>query len=350
MKLKTLLMYVSLSLSGCQVMCQAQNVVQQQKSYMISTYKINEKQATEYTTTLSTMKLESNQLKGQRISSKQFKNEQKKIFKKYDSHVSQIFKPGQYKKWVYCLQGLERYQILSEEKLVSWDQMRSLYKVESLWIKNRDQVWNTSTEESKKLQENDDLLTDLHSKIYDVLGCEIGNWYINEKALHFNALDHMDKYGSTYNEGYKIAKIESDYSKQRGQIWEERAKNKNDKLQENEKAKLEAIKNAVPAQVANKWSSINNSSLDYTLAKRYGLKKVQISQYKDAYNEYAIEEYKISLNQNRLTVSEKVDKLHKANEVFCEKVRPLFNKETYTKWQGKRQYEFERRMKNKSYK
>ena len=124
--------------------------------------------------------------------------------------------------------------------------------------------------------------------------------YIAYKDISFRAIDNMDKYGATYNEGYQIAKIEMASSKQRKQVYETRSKNRNDKLQEIEDHKLKSIKKAVPAQVAERWTVVNNSYLEYTLAKRYKLDKAKIAQFKNAYNVYVIEEYKILYEQKNV--------------------------------------------------
>ena len=110
---------------------------------------------------------------------------------------------------------------------------------------------------------------------------------------------------------------------------------------------MSAIQNAVPIQVVEKWKTINNSYLDYVLAKRYGLSKSQVNQFKNAYNVYAIEEYKIN-NQKKLSDSEKTEKLKKADDEFCEKVRPLFKNSLYKKWKGKRMHDFKQRMEKKN--
>ena len=137
-------------------------------------------------------------------------------------------------------------------------------------------------------------------------------------------------------------------SKRRQEVWRERLKNRNEKLQEIEDNKLNAIKKDLPVQVAEKWKAVNNSYLEYILTKRYGLNKTQIGQFKDAYNAYAIEEYKIINEQKRLSASEKTERLKKNNEEFCEKVRPYFKGNSYKKWKGKRMYDFKQRIERKN--
>lgn len=78
------------------------------------------------------------------------------------------------------------------------------------------------------------------------------------------------------------------------------------------------------------------------------MNKTQIGQFKNAYNVYAIEEYKIINEQKKLSVSEKTERLKKANEEFCEKVRPYFKDNSYKRWKGKRMYDFKQRMEQKN--
>lgn len=80
--------------------------------------------------------------------------------------------------------------------------------------------------------------------------------------------------------------------------------------------------------------------MEYTLGKRYKLDKVKNDQFKNAYNVYAIEEYKIIHEQKKMSATEKAERLKKANDIFCEKVRPLFKDGLYRKWRGKRMYDF----------
>ncbi|MEY8685751.1 hypothetical protein AB9N12_06275 [Bacteroides sp. AN502(2024)] len=225
--------------------------------------------------------------------------------------------------------------------------MRALYKIESEWEKKRDQMLIGTDEEYKKVENTVNMLKNLNMQILQVLGIENGNWYITYKELGIRALDNMDKYGATYNEGYQIAQIEIDYAKQRKKIWEDHPKNRNEKLQAIEENKLNAIKKAVSTQISERWISINNSHLEYLLTKRYGLSKSQIIQFKNAYNTYAIEEYKIIHDQKKLSTSEKVNLLRNANNAFSRKVRPLFKDSSYKKWEGKRTHDFKQRIERK---
>lgn len=318
------------------------------KEYMMKIYKIHHLKADKYAQQiLPSLERENEQLKNKRIGSVMFKNEQKKLYRKYGVMISQIFSNGRYKTWSSCTQELERYHVLSETKFIPLEKMRALYKAESIWEKERDKMLTETIDEQRKIERIELMLSNLNGQIRQILGTESGNWYIAYKEMTFRALDNMDKYGATYNEGYRIAEIEVDCSRQRQKIWEERLKNRNEKLQKIEDVKLSAIKKTVPAQVAEKWISVNNSYLEYILAKRYELNKTQIGKFKNAYNVYAIEEYKIINDQKKLSTLEKTERLKKANEEFCEKVRPCFKEHLYKKWKGKRMRDFEQRVEQK---
>lgn len=75
-----------------------------------------------------------------------------------------------------------------------------------------------------KVKKIEELLAELNKHILEILGTDNGNWYLSYKMLIYGALDNMGKYGATYNEGYLIAQIESNYSRQRKQIWNDRPK------------------------------------------------------------------------------------------------------------------------------
>ena len=109
------------------------------KEYMMKTYKIHRLKADKYEQQiLPSLERENEQLKNNRISSAKFKEEQKKLYKKYGAMVSQVFSKGRYKTWSSCTQELERYHVLSETKLIPLAKMRALHKLESEWEKRRD--------------------------------------------------------------------------------------------------------------------------------------------------------------------------------------------------------------------
>lgn len=77
-----------------------------------------------------------------------------------------------------------------------------------------------------------------------------------------------------------------------------------------------------------------------------GLSADQIAKYKNTFNKYIIEEFLVIYKQN-LSHAEMLAKLKEADVKFCEEVKALFSAESYQKWQGRRRYDFERRMKLK---
>ena len=143
-------------------------------------------------------------------------------------------------------------------------------------------------------------------------------------------------------------RIDNAYKGKRKAVYEEEIKfaQKEEKLFALDDQKAEEVRQAVSQEVADRWFVITKNQLDYTLQKRYGLDKSQITRFKTAYNIYAIEEYRI-LGDKKLSTADKLQQLSDANRQFCETVQPLFASEAYTRWQGWRQYTFDRKMKQK---
>ena len=168
----------------------------------MNTYKLDDLQVQEYEGSLTVMKAKNNELKCQKISSELFRTVLKKNFKEHSERVARVFNPQQYERWNACLKELERYQVLSEEKLVSWGQILALYELEDQYDKERKKMWESVIDESQKHQFRSERLDNLYSKIYNLLGQEVAIWYIYEKKLFLRALKNMDKCGATYNEGY----------------------------------------------------------------------------------------------------------------------------------------------------
>ena len=195
------------------------------KEYMMRTYKINSQKADEYEQILFSLQKENDQLKNRKISSTQFKAEQKKLYKKYGTIISQAFSGGKHKKWSSCTQEMERYQILSENKFIPYEKMRALYKAESEWVKERDKMHKDTGEAWEKYENSDTMVSELNIKIKQILGTENGTWYIEYKRLFFRALDNMDKYGVTYKDAFTIAKIEDTYKQKRANILNSNKKN-----------------------------------------------------------------------------------------------------------------------------
>lgn len=318
----------------------------------MKTYKINRLKVDKYEQdVLPALERENEQLKNKKISSAKFKEEQKKLYKKYGVIVSNVFSKGRYKTWSSCTQELERYHVLSETKLVSIEKMRALHKVESQWEKERDQMWTGAGEESKKYQNAEDMLTNLNKQIRAILGIEDGNWYISYKRMTFSALDNMDKYGVSYNDAFIIAKIEETHKQKRINILNNRRKKNAEKEVEfvtlDDKMAKE-ITAAVPS-ASMRWKKVNSARLDHNMKTKYGLTQAQITQFKTAYNKYAIEEYKI-ISQKKLSDSDKYNQLSQLNDDFCKTVNPLFRAANYKKWHGWWKYDFERKMKRKGLK
>ena len=319
--------------------------------YLKENYGLTSGQIAAYEAVLADLERQDKAFKDRRISSKEYEKLRVALYKGYERQVAAIFTPRQYDEWCNTVRAHERYRVLSEERHVPKEQMYALHEAEQGWLEERAALWQGSEDESLKHRRNRELLADLQAKIRTILGQQEGDWYIETKALILRALSNMDKYGATYHEAYRAAEIENLYTRKRKAILAENTRHyseKEEKMLQNDEAREQAIRQALPAEVADRWSSVNRSYLDYALAKRYGLDKSQITSYKEAYNAYAITEYSIIYEDKKLSADEKLEKLNEANRVFCEAVRPLFAADAYTKWEGWRKYSFERRMEQKS--
>lgn len=322
----------------------------QLKEYIMKTYKIDSQKADNYRQILQSLQKENEQIKNKKISSTQFKIEQKKLYKKYGIIISQTFYKGKYTKWSSCTQELERYHVLSESKFIPYEKMRALYKAETEWVKGRDNMLTKTSEEWKKHESSGTMFSELNDKIRQILGTEDGNWYIAYKRLTFRTLDNMDKYGASYNDAFAIAKIEESYKKKRINILNSDKKNVEKEIDimaiDDEMTKM--ITSSTPS-VSTRWKKVNNSRLDHILKTKYGLTHPQIADFKIAYNKYAIEEYKI-FSQKRLSDADKYNQLSQLSENFCKTVNPLFKEDYFIKWCGWWKYDFERKMKRKGLK
>ena len=93
--------------------------------------------------------------------------------------------------------------MFSESKFIPYEQMRALFDTEKVWLNKRERMSKESTDESKKYENNEVLLTELNKNIKQILGEENGSWYIAYKRTVNRALGNMDKYGASYNESFR---------------------------------------------------------------------------------------------------------------------------------------------------
>ena len=98
-----------------------------------------------------------------------------------------------------------------------------------------------------------------------------------------------------------------------------------------EEEKANKILASIPADVANRWKKINSNVLDYVMVNKYGLQQSRLAKFKNAYNGYAINSYKIFSNK-KLTDSDKYAQLKQLSEQFVKKVSPLFSEANLKKW------------------
>lgn len=324
--------------------------VTQRKEYMIKTYKINAKKADAYEKLRIELLQENDKLKEQKMTSSQFKNKQKKLYKKYGDEISQAFSKGRYRSWSIMTQELEYYHMLCDTKLVPRDKMRSLQKLESEAEEKRTTINASSDAESDKLEDKYKMMENQKEKIRQLLGTEDGDWYINYKQMYFISLINMDKYKTSFKNAYAIAEIEKEYGIKRAMIFKTKKKfaEREEDFLINEENKIKAIYAAVPSDVAARWEKVNDNKIDFVMAYKYGIDKTKISKFKAAYNNYAIKEFKV-LSNKKLSNDDKYSQLKQLNDEFVETVSPLFTQENYTKWEGWWKYDFQRKMKRKGF-
>ena len=320
----------------------------QRRAYLTEHYEVTAAQAEQYETALTDVKAQDARLCESRMSAQAFKQARKSLIRLFCQRVSSAFNEEQYHVWSTCNKEIDRYHVLSNEKLVTPKQLYALFDAERKWLDDRNAMRNGAEAENVKHEREAELLNALQAEIFRVLGTELGEWYFNEKALQQLAYIYMDKYDATYREAESIARIDNAYKGKRKAVYEEEIKfaQKEEKLFALDDQKAEEVRQAVSQEVADRWFVITKNQLDYTLQKRYGLDKSQITRFKTAYNIYAIEEYRI-LGDKKLSTADKLQQLSDANRQFCETVQPLFASEAYTRWQGWLQYTFDRKMKQK---
>ena len=268
------------------------------------------------------------------MTSSQFKNKQKKLYKKYGDEISQAFSKGRYRSWSIMTQELEYYHMLCDTKLVPRDKMRSLQKLESEAEEKRTTINASSDAESDKLEDKYKMMENQKEKIRQLLGTEDGDWYINYKQMYFISLINMDKYKTSFKNAYAIAEIEKEYGIKRAMIFKSKKKfaEREEDFFLNEENKIKAINAAVPSDVAARWKKVNADLLEYNLTSKYGLTQAQVNQFKKNYSKYAIEEYKI-LSSKKISDADKYTQLNEISNNFCKSVSQLFSPLQYNKWQ-----------------
>ena len=317
--------------------------------YMTETYGISDDQFKAYMEFSSDFDRKNEELESKRITVDEFKKLKRQLYDEYYGQVKSVFDEKQYFEWSTCLERLDRYRYLSERLYVPRQEMRALYNTERKWKKEREELWNSNIDESMKHQKNNENLKILHDQIRQILGETTAEAYSKYKAMDNMAVRNMKKYSASYNEAMKITEIEAEYKVKRQVLNSDKSRKRVDidaDITMCEKEKAAAIKKSLPEDVYERWQTINDDMIDYTLRTVYGMNKKQIAEYKNAYNEYVLKEYFI-LGSKQMPASEKAEKLVEANICFCEKVRSFAPAETYEQWFGRRQYVFERRMEQK---
>ena len=320
-------------------------------AYTMRTYGVGKQQAEAYEGIRTRLQSESEALKGKSISSGQFVLAQRQLYQKYGDEINALFYGGEDRRWSYCNQHLERYQMLCDHWLVPYETMRSLREIEVAHEKMRAQIRSGSQTELEKIRKSKELRNKTERDIQKLLGTDAGKWYLENKELYLEALKNMDRYKASFHDAHAIATAENGFRKKKRAILNSGKPNaeKELDLMELEDEKSAAIISAIPSEIYARWHKINTSLLDHNLSTNYGLTPPQVKLFRNAYSKYAIGEYKI-LNAGKMGKAEKYAQLKSLSGEFCNSVSPLFQPGQYTKWQGWWQYCFERKMKTKGLK
>lgn len=125
--------------------------ISKRKEYVMKNYNVDSKKADRYEDILHSLQQEKEQLRNTKISSIQFKADQRKLYKKYGTFINQAFYDGKDRRWSFCTQELEHYHVFSESKFIPYEQMRALFDTEKVWLNKRERMSKESTDESKKI-------------------------------------------------------------------------------------------------------------------------------------------------------------------------------------------------------
>ena len=155
----------------------------QRRAYLIETYNVTSAQAEQYETIWTDVKTQDARLCDSRMSAQAFKQARKSLVRLFRQRVSSVFDEEQYRVWSTCNKEIDRYYVLSNEKLATPEQLYALFDTERKWLNERDAMRDGSEAENVKHEREAELLNALQAEIFRVLGTELGEWYFNEKAL-----------------------------------------------------------------------------------------------------------------------------------------------------------------------
>ncbi len=352
--MRKIIFSLALLLTGGIGYAQTRNVqntdVGKHKEYVMKTYGVDAEKADAYEEILTSLNQENDGLKSRKMTSQQFRTEQSKLYKRYGTIINQTFYGGKYRTWSYCTQDGERYQMLSDNRLIPYNKMRTLYEMEREQFKEHNALWKGTDEESVKYEKENEMNRKHKERIVQLLGEEDADWYFTYRALETRTFINMDRYGISYKDAMDIAGFEEEHKRMREKAYrsgkpygeiEIDLLNLEEKLEQN-------VTKTLP-NIQTRWNAINHAKLDYDMKSRFGLNSVQIKEFKTAYGKYAIEEYRI-MGQAGISGSEKYSRLSRLSEEFCKKVEPLFQPDNYKKWFGWWDYKIQLKMKGKGLK
>lgn len=159
--MRKIIFSLALLLTGGIGYAQTRNVqntdVGKHKEYVMKTYGVDAEKADAYEEILTSLNQENDGLKSRKMTSQQFRTEQSKLYKRYGIIINQTFYGGKYRTWSYCTQDGERYQMLSDNRLIPYNKMRTLYEMEREQFKEHNALWKGTDEESVKYEKENEM-------------------------------------------------------------------------------------------------------------------------------------------------------------------------------------------------
>lgn len=320
----------------------------QREIYMRNSYGLTIWQAKEYTNALNFKKDKILFLQSKQISAERYIAEYESIYDEFKSQVSKIFFSSQFEMWRKVIaDNCEIYRMLSEDWLVPIDKVLKVSEIETGYYQKRYDMSLSNMDELGKKKEKARLGTELRSNLNKILGEELGRTYLLRKHIWEDAIKNMDVYNISYKEAYNLSEIERYYKGKRSEVYA-KGINKGEQKIELEKVendKLQALTTMLENSTFLKWESRMNNYLEFSLINDYGLSKLQVEKFKELYNSYVFEDYKI--RKSRSSESDKYIMSMKAHQKFCANIKSIFNHKTYDRWLVEMTYKFERHRDSK---
>ena len=186
--------------------------------------------------------------------------------------------------WSYCTQDGERYQMLSDNRLIPYNKMRTLYEMEREQFKEHNALWKGTDEESVKYEKENEM--NRKHKKSALFNCwekkTLSGILLIERWRH----EHLSIWTDTeflIRMQMDIAGFEEEHKRMREKAYrsgkpygeiEIDLLNLEEKLEQN-------VTKTLP-NIQTRWNAINHAKLDYDMKSRFGLNSVQIKRIQDS--------------------------------------------------------------------